>query len=63
MSADTPKMIFAFIPANAAWAVLMGDTLMDLDGHRLFPEWVDLVYELNERVLKVLADGIVVAKS
>jgi len=62
MSKDTPKMMVVYIPANAAWAVVMGDSFVDLDGRRLFANRNDLINELSERGLEVLADGVVVTK-
>ena len=52
-------MMIAYIPANAAWAVIIGDALVDLDGLSLFPDRDDLVYQLNEHGLVVLGDGVI----
>jgi len=62
MTAAKPALVVTYIPANNAWAVLMGDALVDLDGQRLFTRREDLIFELNARDLAVDGNGVVSAR-
>ena len=56
------RMHAVYSPINAAWILLYGDSLIDLDGQRFWPKKADLVWDLNIKGLK-LAKGNRVVKA
>ena len=49
----------AKLPANQCWVVLFGDTIIDLDGQRLFNDLTDLKWVLRMKGLTVSSRRVV----
>lgn len=50
-----------FLAPNNCWAILFGDSLIDIDGQRLFPTKRDLIDALKSKGLKMQGRTIVSA--
>jgi hypothetical protein len=57
---DTRVMRIVYLPANDAWALVLGDSLIEIENRRLFSNREDLIYELRVHGLKVVHGGRVV---
>ena len=42
-----------FLPANQAWILMLGDTIIDLDGQRIFTDLDDLKWVLRLKGLRI----------
>lgn len=49
------------LPVNQCWIVLFGDSIVDLDGQRLFNDLDDLKWALRLKGLKILRGKVVAA--
>jgi hypothetical protein len=54
-----PEMRIALLPVNQCWVVLLGDTIVDLDGQSLFNDLDDLKWVLRLKGLKLAGRKIV----
>jgi hypothetical protein len=54
-------MRIARLPVNQCWVVLFGDSIVDLDGQRLFNDLDDLEWVLRMKGLKVVRRKVVLA--
>jgi hypothetical protein len=54
-------MRIARLPVNQCWVVLFGDSIVDLDGQRLFNDLDDLKWVLRMKGLKVVRRKVVLA--
>lgn len=54
-------MRIALLPVNQCWVVLLGETIVDLDGQRLFNDLDDLKWVLRLKGLKVVGRKVVSA--
>jgi sugar phosphate isomerase/epimerase len=54
-----PRLTFrlAFLPANQAWVLTWGLSLIDLDGRRLFDSRGEILKALGEHGLRVTTSG------
>ena len=52
-------MRIANLPGNLTWVILLGDTLVDLDGQRFFSDLDDLKWELRLKGLKIVRRKVV----
>ncbi len=54
-------MRIARLPVNQCWVVLFGDSIIDLDGQRLFNDLDDLKWVLRLKGLKVVRHKVELA--
>lgn len=54
-------MRLTYLPANQAWAFVMGDIIVSIDGHSIFTNMVEAINAANRAGLTVRPDGWVLA--
>jgi len=52
-------MTIAYLPVNAAWVTLFGDSIISIDDRTFYPNRKDLIRALNLKGLKVDRKGTV----
>lgn len=58
--AETAVLRVQFLPVNQRWALVLGDSIVEVDGRRLWPCFEGLAEALEAVSLRVESDGRVV---